>query len=150
MSNYSTIPSISAAWSDNAAPLNQTREQTREDLRSILNLPVTVDALGDLTERMNRLADISPVTVTGIEASLEEHKSLEAQRTAIQGKATWDGSAPLKKADVVEYDTSLLADKDAIVTQTQGFNARMGQIEMEIRVALGYGHGGGGARMYRS
>ena len=150
MSNYSTIPSISAAWSDNAAPLNQSREQTREDLRSILNLPVTVDALGDLTERMNRLGDLSAEAVAGIEASLVEHASLESQRTTIQSKPTWDGDAPLKKADVVEYDTSLLGQVDAIVQQSQGLNARMGQIEMEIRVALGYGHGGGGARMYRS
>ena len=150
MSNYSTIPSVSSAWSDNAAPLNQTREETREDLRSILNLPVTVDALGDLTERMNRTGDLSPQSVASIEASLVEHKSLEAQRTTIQSKPTWDGSAPLKKADVVEYDTSLLGQADAIVQQSQGLNARMGQIEMEIKVALGYGHGGGGARLYRS
>ena len=149
MSNYSTIPSVSAAWSDNAAPLNQTREQTREDLRSILNLPVTVDALGDLTERMNRVGDLSAESIVGIEASLVEHKSLEQQRTTLQSKPTWDGSAPLRKADVVEYDTSLLGQSDAIVQQSQGLNARMGQIEMEIQVALGYAPRGG-ARLFRS
>ena len=149
MAIYSTIPSIDPSWSDNTAPLNQTREQTREDLRRVLNLPVTVDALGDLTERMNRTAELSPQSVAGIEASLAEHSALESSRTDIQNKATWDGSAPLKKADVVEYDTSLLGQADAVVMQTQGINARMGQIEMEIRVALGYGNGGG-ARLYRS
>ena len=99
---------------------------------------------------MNRTGDLSPQSVASIEASLVEHKSLEAQRTTIQSKPTWDGSAPLKKADVVEYDTSLLGQADAIVQQSQGLNARMGQIEMEIKVALGHGHGGGGARLYRS
>ena len=150
MSIYSTVPSIDPGWSENAAPLNQTREQTREDIRLILNLPVSVQALGDLTEAMNRVAEVSPPTVASIEAGLAEYATLETSRTEIQSSATWEGAAPLKKADVVEYDTSLLGKSDAIVSQTQGINARMGQIEMEIRVALGYGQGGGSARMYRS
>lgn len=99
---------------------------------------------------MNTVAELSPESVAAIEASLAEHQSLEQQRTAAQSRAAWDGAAPLKKADVVEYDTSLLADPNAIATQTQGINARMGQIEMEIRVSLGMGQGGNTARLYRS
>ena len=72
-------------------------------------------------------------------------------RTSKQEQGGWDGAAPLRKADVVEYDTSLLADPNSIVIQTQGINARMGQIEMEIRVALNlqsaFPYGG---RLYRS
>jgi hypothetical protein len=88
--------------------------------------------------------------VATIEASISEFKTLETSRTEIQNKASWDGSAPLKKADVVEYDTSLLAKSDAIITQTQGINARMGQLEMEIRVSLGLTPSGSAARLYRS
>ena len=146
----STIPSISTVWSENAAPLNQTREETREDLRRILNVPVSLEGLGNLTRQMNATADLSAAAVASIEANASEFKTLEASRTAIQNKATWDGDAPLKKADVVEYDTSLLGKSDAIVTQTQGINARMGQLEMEIKVALGLTAGSQTARLYRS
>ena len=113
-------------------------------------MPVSLESLGIITRNMNTVADLSPSTVTSIEASLDEYKTLEDQRTEIQSTATWDGAAPIKKADVIEYDTELLAAKDAIVTQTQGINARMGQIEMEIRIALNMGHGSQTARMYRS
>lgn len=146
----STVPEISTTWSENAAPLNQTREETREDLRRILNIPVSLEGLGNLTRRMNSTAELSAPAVAAIEESLSEHKTLETSRTEIQNKASWDGSAPLKKADVVEYDTSLLARSDAIIAQTQGINARMGQLEMEIRVSLGMAPSGSTARMYRS
>ena len=146
----STVPPISTIWSENAAPLNQTREETREDLRRILNIPVSLEGLGNLTRQMNSTAELSVPAVATIEANVNEYKTLEASRTEIQNKASWDGSAPLKKADVVEYDTSLLAKSDAIITQTQGINARMGQLEMEIRVSLGLTPGNSTARLYRS
>ena len=146
----STVPPISTIWSENAAPLNQTREETREDLRRILNIPVSLEGLGNLTRQMNSTAELSAPAVATIEANVNEHKTLETSRTEIQNKASWDGSAPLKKADVVEYDTSLLAKSDAIITQTQGINARMGQLEMEIRVSLGLTPGHSTARLYRS
>lgn len=149
-SETSTVPPISTIWSENAAPLSQTREETREDLRRILNIPVSLEGLGNLTRQMNSTAELSAPAVATIEANVAEHKTLETSRTEIQNKASWDGSAPLKKADVVEYDTSLLAKSDAIITQTQGINARMGQLEMEIRVSLGLTPGHSTARMYRS
>lgn len=146
----SAVPEISTVWSENAAPLSQTREETREDLRRILNIPVSLEGLGNLTRQMNSTAELSAPAVVTIEANVSEHKTLETSRTEIQNKASWDGSAPLKKADVVEYDTSLLAKSDAIITQTQGINARMGQLEMEIRVSLGLTPGHSTARMHRS
>lgn len=146
----STIPEISTVWGENVAPLNQTREETREDIRRILNIPVSLEGLGNLTRQMNATAELSAPAAATIEANISEHKTLETSRTEIQNKASWDGSAPLKKADVVEYDTSLLAKSDAIITQTQGINARMGQLEMEIRVSLGLTPGHNTARMYRS
>ena len=152
MSVYSdsTILAVNAAWSDNAAPLNQTKEKTRDDIRNIANLPVSLAAINTVTRAMNTVAELSPEALANIEANLAEHKTLETQRTTIQSSATWDGAAPIKKADVVEYDTTLLAAKDAIVTQTQGINARMGQLEMEILVALNLNNNSGGARLYRS
>tara|TARA_B100001094_G_C18085945_1_gene747732 strand:- start:84 stop:542 length:459 start_codon:yes stop_codon:yes gene_type:complete len=146
----SAVPDISTVWGENAAPLSQTREETREDLRRILNIPVSLEGLGNLTRQMNATAELSGSAAAGIEANIGEYKTLETSRTAIQNKASWDGSAPLKKADVVEYDTSLLARPDAIIAQTQGINARMGQLEMEIRVSLGLTPGHGTARLYRS
>jgi len=146
----STIPEISTVWGENAAPLNQAREETREDLRRILNIPVSLEGLGNLTRQMNATAELSSPAAAGIEANISEYKTLETSRTQVQNKASWDGSAPLKKADVVEYDTSLLAKSDAIITQTQGINARMGQLEMEIRVSLGLTPGNSNARLYRS
>ena len=152
MSYYSdsTVLAVNPAWSDNLEPLNQTKEKTRDDIRNIANLPVSLDAINTVTRAMNTVAELSPEALADIEANLAEHKTLETQRTTIQSSATWDGAAPIKKADVVEYDTTLLAAKDAIVTQTQGINARMGQLEMEILVALNLRQNGGGARLYRS
>ena len=152
MSYYAdaTVLAVNPAWSDNLAPLNQTKEKTRDDIRNIANLPVTLDSINTVTRAMNTIAELSPEALADIEANLAEHKQLEQKRTEIQASATWEGSAPLKKADVVEYDTSLLADKNVIVNQTQGINARMGQLEMEILVALNLRQNGGGARLYRS
>lgn len=146
----STVPPVSTIWSENAAPLNQTRQNTREDLRRILNVPASLEGLGNLTRQMNATAELSAPAAATIEANISEYKTLESSRTGIQNKASWDGSAPLKKADVVEYDTSLLAKSDAIIAQTQGINARMGQLEMEIRVSLGLTPGHGTARLYRN
>lgn len=148
--NDATILGINPGWSDNAAPLNQSREKTRDDIRRILNFPVTLDGINTVTRAMNTVAELSPETVAYIESALVEHAGLESQRTTTQSSPSWDGAAPIKKADVIEYDTSLLSAADAVVTQTQGFNARMGQIEMEIRVALNLQSNSPGGRLFRS
>ena len=145
-----TVLPVNPAWSDNQAPLNQSKEATRDDIRLIANLPVTLDGINTVTRSMNTVAELSLEALAGVEANLAEHKELEQKRTEIQASATWEGSAPLKKADVVEYDTSLLADKNVIVNQTQGINARMGQLEMEILTTLNLNAWQGGARLYRS
>lgn len=152
MSYYadSTVLAVNPAWSDNLAPLNQTKEKTRDDIRNIANLAVTLDGINTVTRAMNTVAELSLEALANIEANLAEHKTLEAQRSQIQSSSSWEGAAPLKKADVVEYDTSLLADKNLIVNQTQGINARMGQLEMEILVSLNLYQGSNGGRLYRS
>lgn len=144
------MPTISTVWGEGLAPLNQTREETREDIRRIIGLPLTLDVLGDLTTNMNATGELSAPATLGIEGSVAEYKTLEAVKIAAQSTAAWEGSAPLKKADVVEYDTSLLANGSSTTAQMQGINERLGQLEHEIKTALGMHTHGGQARLNRS
>lgn len=149
--NYATVPSISDVWGENTAPLNQTREETREDIRQLLGLSVTLGSLGDLTTNMNTTAELSVPAVSGIEADLAEYKTLEAKKITVQSESAWEGAAPLKKADVVEYDTSLLTSGASVSAQTQGIDARMAEIVRNIKVGLGYASAATGqGLLYRS
>jgi hypothetical protein len=136
-SSYSTPPAIAPGWHSGVLPLNQTREQTRDQIRSILGMPVILDSLVEITVAMNTIADLSPEAITRIEALLAEHKTLITSQVAAQSRAAWDGAAPLKRADVLEYDTSLLARGDWAAAQTQGLVARQRVIELDIKKALG-------------
>ena len=156
----SSVPSISEAWRADEAPLNQTREQTREDIRRIVAYPVSMEALSIITLSMNSMAELSIEAVYYQEELVAEYKSLEGKKnTVLAGGASgtpWDGPAPLKKADVVEYDTSLLASENWVDLQTLGLGSRMAQIKVELMTALSlmplnqnagiYGQ----ARMYRN
>ena len=161
MSYYdsSTVPEISTVWSEDAEPLNQTREMTREDIRRITAYPVSLESLGTITRQMNMVAELSVPSVATTEALIAEYKSLETKYNAVlAGGASgtpWEGPAPLKKADVVEYDTSLLASENWVQLQTQGLTGRMSQIKQEIMVTLGLappanGTINGQGRLYRS
>lgn len=148
----STVPSVAPLWGEQQAPLNQSREQTRDELRTVLRLPVTLDALVSLTRAMNTIAELSPEAVASVEALLAERKTLLADRVSAQSKAAWSGDAPLKKADVIEYDTSLLQGGNWAAMQTQGIDARIGAIETDISTTLGLNgpNAFGTARLYRS
>jgi hypothetical protein len=161
MSYYdsSTVPEISAVWSEDAPPLNQAREMTREDIRRITGYPVSLESLGTITRQMNMVAELSVPSVTSTEILIAEYKELETKYNTVLAGGTsgtpWDGPAPLKKADVVEYDTSLLASENWVQLQTQGLTGRMGQIKQEIMVTLGLappanGTINGQGRLYRS
>jgi len=100
-------------------------------------MPVILDSLVEITVAMNTIADLSPEAITRIEALLAEHKTLITSQVAAQSRAAWDGAAPLKRADVLEYDTSLLARGDWAAAQTQGLVARQRVIELDIKKALG-------------
>ena len=161
MSYYdsSTVPDISTVWGEDAPPLNQSREMTREDIRRITGYPVSLEALGMITRQMNMVAEISVPSVASTEANIAEYKSLETKYNLVLAGGTsgtpWEGPAPLKKADVVEYDTSLLGQENWVQLQTQGLTGRMGQIKQEIMVTLGLAPPAndtinGQARLYRS
>ena len=140
MSFYSPtapLPSIAEEWGLNVAPLNQSRERTRNDLRGILGMGASGEALGRLTEYMNATAAIAPETVAEIEEMVAEWKVCDAARAAALVAAPWEGGAPLKKADVLEYDTTLLAGGDWAETRTAGLVARMETIRARIQNALG-------------
>ncbi len=156
----SSVPSISEVWSANEAPLSQTREQTREDIRRIVAYPVSMEALSIITLSMNSMAELSAEAVHYQEALVDEHKSLEGKKNNLlaggESGTPWDGPAPLKKADVIEYDTSLLASENWVELQTLGLASRMAQIKQELMTALNLmplnQNGGiyGQARMYRN
>jgi hypothetical protein len=145
VSFYSTtkpLPSVSTVWGDSVAPLNQTRERTRNDIRRILGLAGTADALAMLTAAMNGAASLSPEIVEEVEALVAAWKVCDADRATAQTAAPWEGAAPLKKADVLEYDTSLMAGPDWAATRTAGLTARMDAIRACVRASLGIDGGG--------
>ena len=158
----SSVPSISEVWRENEIPLSQTREQTREDIRRIVAYPVSLEGLGTITRSMNSMAELSVDAVYHQEALIHEYKTLETKKADIEGGAgstdgrPWEGPAPLKKADVVEYDTSLLASENWVQLQTLGLASRMEQIKVEIVTAMNLMPIGpnagihGQARMYRN
>jgi hypothetical protein len=131
------LPTLSEVWGLNAAPLNQTREKTRNDLRGVLDVPASGDGLAMLTAYMNGIADIAPDAVAEVEALLAEWKTCDAARAAAEVAAPWDDGAPLKRADVLEYDTSLLASGGWAASRTAGLSARMEAIQARLRATLG-------------
>jgi len=131
------LPSIAEEWGLNAAPLNQTREKTRNDLRGILGMGASGESLGRLTEYMNAAAVIAPEAVAEVEEMVAEWKTCDTARAAALVAAPWEGGAPLKKADVLEYDTTLLAGGDWAETRTAGLVARMETLRSRIQDALG-------------
>ena len=140
MSYYSTtrpLPSLSTVWGLNVAPLSQTREKTRNDLRGVLGLPASADGLATLTAYMNSLAEVAPEAVAEAEALLAEWKACDLARAEAETATPWDGAAPIKKADVLEYDTSLLASGDWAGIRTAGLASRMVAIRARLRDALG-------------
>lgn len=159
--DQTSLPSISEVWGENEAPLNQTRKETREEIRRIVDYPVSMEALSMITTAMNTAAELSPEAVAHAENQILQYRQTYHDRNEIleggEGGRPFDGPAPLKKADVVEYDTSLLAEGGSwVAIQTQGLNARMMEIQQEIMKTLNLKPWGmsagiyGQARLYRS
>lgn len=97
------------------------RETDREEIRSILEIQVTHHTLTIITSSMNGVADLSPPTVTSVQAWVDRWKELETEWNAIldsgdvqsQFATEYEGLRPgvevaredmLKKADVLEWD----------------------------------------------
>jgi hypothetical protein len=116
-----TIPTLNALWRPNGG---STRDD-RELIRSYANWPVSAYNLTQLTSILNRAADTSAATVAQVQAWIDEVENLEldwadkvADGTAHLGNVeSYEGPTPganltrddlRKKADVLEWDTSLL------------------------------------------
>lgn len=113
-----SLPTLDPLW----------RASDQETVRRYAGIAVVEASISDLISRMNSVATISPATVTTVRAWIDEAETLEvdwadkvAAGTAHLGNATsYEGPAPgatitraqtLEKADVLEWDTSLLKVK---------------------------------------
>jgi len=162
------IPTLNQLW-------RTSPRDDRELIRGYAGWPVSSYNLQILTTILNRAADTSAATVTQCQAWIDEIETLEqdwadqiGDGTAHLGNAAeYEGPLPgatvsrdqqLKKADVLEWDTSLLRVKvttggraDATAGGVRG--TRIAQLQRRILQALGirpYNDGGSGGRLLRS
>jgi hypothetical protein len=163
-----TIPALNAAW--RTSPKND-----RELIRGYALWPLSAYNLTQLTAIMNRVAEVSAVTVTQVQAWIDEVETLEASWATKVGNGTahlgnvqsYEGPTPgvtltrqdrQTKADVLEWDSSLL--KVAYQAGTRGdstaggvLHARVADLKRKIFQTLGikpYDGDGGDARLLRS
>jgi hypothetical protein len=161
----STIPAVFAPW----------RPGDREIIRGYAHWPVTGYNLTQLTSAMNRVAEASVDAVVQIQAWIDEAESLQqdwadkvSDGTAHLGNVqSYKGPAPgatltrdqqLKKADVLEWDTSLLSveyQAGARSDSTAGgvLHARVAELKGKVLQAVGIEAArgaGGGTRLMRS
>lgn len=161
------IPTLNALW-------RTTPRDDRELIRGYAGWPVSAYNLTQLTSILNRVADTSTATVTQVQAWIDQVEDLEQSwadqiddGTAHLGNvASYQGPAPgttlsrddiKKRADVLEWDTSLLQVKyeaGARPDSTAGgvLAARIGQLKARILQTLGIqaADGGGQAMLLRS
>lgn len=166
------IPTLNALWRPNAG---STRDD-RELIRSYALWPVSAYNLTQLTSVLNRAADTSAATVTQVQAWIDEIETLEqdwadkvSDGTAHLGNVqSYEGPAPgvtltrqdrQKRADVLEWDTSLLGVKYQAGTRSDStaggvLGARIAQLKSRILQTLGIkaynGSDGSGAQLIRS
>ena len=165
------IPTLNALWRPNTA---STRDD-RELIRSYANWPVSNYNLTQLTVALNRVADTSTATVTQVQAWIDEVEDLEqswadqvADGTAHLGNvSSYEGPAPgttlsrddlKKRADVLEWDTSLLRVKyesggRADATAGATIATRIAQLKRRVFQAIGIQPGdatAGQAQLLRS
>lgn len=166
-----TIPTLNALW----RPTGSSSRDDRELIRSYVGWPVSAYNLTQLTSVLNRAADTSAATVTQVQAWIDAIEDLEetwadqvADGTAHLGNAaSYQGPAPgttlsrddlKKRADVLEWDTSLLQvkyDSGNRSDSTAGgvLAARMQQLKGRIFNTLGikpFDGGGGDTALLRS
>ncbi len=159
------IPAVFEPW----------RSGDRELIRGYSNWPVTGYNLTQLTSAMNRVADTSADAVVQIQDWIDEVESLSddwstqvADGTAHLGNVqSYEGPAPgatltqndrRKKADVIEWDTTLLrvkyeAGSRADSTAGGVLHARVAELKGKVLQAIGIQAAGGsygGTRLLRS
>jgi hypothetical protein len=115
------IPTLNALWRPNGSSARDDREL----IRGYASWPISAYNLTQLTTILNRAADTSPATVAQVQSWIDEIENLEqdwsdkvSDGTAHLGNVqSYEGPAPganltrddlRKRADVLEWDTSLL------------------------------------------
>ena len=146
------IPTLNALW-------RTTPRDDRELIRCYAGWPISSYNLTQLTTILNRAADTSAATVTQVQGWIDQVEDLEetwadqvADGTAHLGNvASYQGPAPgttlsrddiKKRADVLEWDTSLLQVKYEAGSRpdsTAGgvLSARIAQLKGRILQTLG-------------
>jgi len=116
-----TIPVLNSLW-------RITPRDDRELIRSYAGWPLSVTNLTELTAILNRVAITSTAAVTQVQRWIDEIENLEADyadqvesgKAHLNNAASYEGPTPgktlsrddlKKKADVLEWDTSLLRVK---------------------------------------
>jgi hypothetical protein len=163
-----TIPVLNSLW-------RITPRDDRELIRSYAGWPLSVTNLTELTAILNRVAITSTAAVTQVQRWIDEIENLEADYaekveigTAHLGNAaSYEGPTPgetlsrddlKKKADVLEWDTSLLRvnyeSGGAGGTAGAVLGGRMADLKGRIFQTLGIqpvsGSGSGMAMLVRS
>jgi hypothetical protein len=115
------IPILNSLW-------RITPRDDRELIRGYAGWPLSVTNLTELTSILNRVAITSTATVTQVQRWIDEIENLEADyadqvesgKAHLNNAASYEGPTPgktlsrddlKKKADVLEWDTSLLRVK---------------------------------------
>ena len=158
------LPTLNALW--RTSPIDD-----REAIRSYAKAPATEVNLHRLTVAMNLMAEASPAAVAKVKAWIDEIEELEnlwagkvADGIAHLGNAEeYEGPVPgtsptreqqLSKADVVEWDTSLLKVRyrsgGGAGTEGAVLAARVEELKSDVLTAIGYDGMHGGARIIRS
>ena len=179
------LPPLDRLWRPNCPSLpaeqpDNCSVEDRECIRRFCGIPATEMSLTYLTMRMNELADYSPATVRSIQADIDSALAIEGQyeegliggNIEATGIKSYKGprflrpevqynDPPMNKADVVEYDTSLLQEEFTLeeggsISQNQGqrYWVLTGRICQAIGDCCGGGDGssgiGGGSGLGRS
>ena len=159
------LPTLNALW--RTAPIDD-----RDAIRTYAEAPATEVNLSRLTVAMNLMAEASPAAVAKVKGWIDEIEELEeiwagkvVSGTAHLGNAEeYEGPAPgttptrdqqLKRADVVEWDTTLLrvryrSGTGGAATEGAVLAARVNELKGQVLTAVGFDGGHSGARIIRS
>jgi hypothetical protein len=163
-----TIPVLNSLW-------RITPRDDRELIRGYAGWPLSVTNLTELTAILNRVAITSTAAVTQVQRWIDEIENLEADyadqvesgKAHLNNAASYEGPTPgetlsrndlKKKADVLEWDTSLLRVKyesgGAGGTAGAVLGGRLADLKGRIFQTLGIqpvsGSGSGMAMLVRS
>lgn len=158
------LPTLNALW--RTSPIDD-----RERIRQYAEAPATEVNLHRLTVALNLMAEASPAAVAQVQGWIDEVEDLEsawadkvAAGTAHLGNAaSYEGPLPgttlsrddlMRRADVVEWDTSLLAIKysggGAGGTEGAVVASRIDGLKHKVLVAVGFDGVSSSARLVRS